>query len=107
MTMTYPIDQDLGDDNLLGCDVASVYARFGAPVSCEHDHGILRLMYESPDTHEARGSVELADGVVMSIAGSLSRSRRHANVPASDRQCRPKRRSDHGQEMVGRPVESV
>lgn len=82
---------DTTDETLLGSDLAAMCARYGAPIRCEHERGILRLMYEGKDVGTSRGFVEIADGVVVSIAGSFASSRHH----------------DCGSEMVGLPVEVV
>tara|TARA_R110002096_G_scaffold1645_18_gene8659 strand:- start:1480 stop:1875 length:396 start_codon:yes stop_codon:yes gene_type:complete len=79
------------EDTLLGSDLAAICARYGAPIRCEHERGVLRLLYEGDDAHPSHGSVELADGVVVSVAGELEGSRHHGS----------------GQEMVGWPVEVV
>lgn len=79
------------EETLLGSDLAAMCARYGAPIRCEHERGILRLMYEGHDVGTSQGSVEMADGVVVSVVGSFAGSRHH----------------DCGQEMVGWPVEVV
>ncbi|MGK0201731.1 MAG: hypothetical protein ACI9S9_000791 [Planctomycetota bacterium] len=57
---------DPRDEALLGADLAAICARYGAPIRCEHERGILRLMYEGDDGGASHGSVEMADGVVHS-----------------------------------------
>jgi len=78
-------------NTLLGSDFAAICARFGAPIRCEHEQGILRLVYEGEDGEKSRGQVELMDGVVTSVAGEL-----HGKV-----------RRGGDQNMVGWPVELV
>lgn len=80
-----------GEQTMLGSDLATIAARYGAPDRCEHEHGILRLMYEGEEAGAHPGAVEMADGVVVSIAGHPSGSRD----------------PDGGHGMVGYPVEVV
>ena len=84
---------DPTDQTLLGSDLAEITARYGAPIRCEHDRGILRLMYEGADAGASagvsQGAVEMADGVAVSIVGDMDGSRPH----------------EPGQEMVGWPIE--
>lgn len=79
------------NETLLGADLAAVCARFGAPVRCEHEHGVLRLVYAGEDGQPSRGQVELVDGVVTAVAGDLHGAGRRGD----------------DQNMVGWPVESV
>lgn len=82
---------DATEQTLLGSDLAAICARFGAPIRCEHEQGILRLVYAGEQGDESRGQVELMDGVVTAIAGRLQG---------------PLRRGGD-QNMVGWPIESV
>lgn len=87
---------DTADKTLLGADFAAVCERYGAPLHCEHERGVLRLAYEGVDGGEVHGAVQLVDGVVTSLAPSIRRSQK----PRTDRE-----HSDRG--MVGAPIEFV
>ncbi|HIE70769.1 MAG TPA: hypothetical protein EYP98_11680 [Planctomycetes bacterium] len=78
-------------ETLLGSDFAAICARFGAPMRCEHEQGVLRLVYGDAEGKPPRGEVELVDGVVTSIAGQLDGAIRRGGE----------------QNMVGWPVELV
>lgn len=57
--MSIPLDQEL-----LGSDFAAVRARYGAPLGCSHEEGVLRLTYLGADGNAVEDAVELVDGVV-------------------------------------------
>jgi len=78
------------EQSLLGLDVAAICERFGAPSGCEHEAGVLRLVYGETGA-EALGHVEMVDGVVTHVAGDLDRSVRRGG----------------DQDLVGWPVEAV
>lgn len=57
--MSIPVDQ-----TLLGSDFAAVCARYGAPLGCSHEEGVLRLTYLGADGNAVPDGIELVDGVV-------------------------------------------
>ena len=83
--MTIPLDQAL-----LGSDFAAVCARYGAPLGCSHEEGLLRLTYLGADGNAVEGAVELADGVVATEHDGL----------------RPTP-SGSGDRCVGQPIECI
>jgi hypothetical protein len=88
--MTDLIDEMHMATELLGSDFAAICARYGAPIRCEHERGVLRLVYEG-ESEQLGGTVDLVDGVVVAMRGTLHGSRHW----------------HRGQEMVGQPVEAV
>ena len=79
------------DETLLGADFAAVHARYGAPLGCEHDRGVLRLTYLGDDGNAVAGAIELADGVAVAVADGI----------------RPSPRGTDGDRFVGEPIERV
>ena len=82
---------DTAVQSLVGGDFAAVCARFGAPLSCRHEAGVLRLTYADDSGQPVDGAVQMVDGVVTAVADSICRSPREC--------C--------GQALIGRPVELV
>ena len=79
------------NQSLLGSDFPAVCARYGAPLGCTHDGGVLRLAYLLEDGSEQPSAIELVDGVVTSVAPGIERSPQAC--------C--------GQELVGLPIEQA
>lgn len=88
--MTHLTNDTPSNESLLGSDFAEICARYGAPMRCEDEPGVLRLVYGGDD-ETPRGQVELMDGVVTAVAGKFGGAIRRGGE----------------QNMVGWPVEAV
>ena len=75
-------------DTLVGSDFAAICARYGAPLACRQERGVLFLIYAGFDGREFE-AVQLVDGVVVAVADRIVRSERECS----------------GQQLVGQPVE--
>jgi hypothetical protein len=89
-TMSTPLDETPLDQPLIGGDFAAVRARYGAPLGCSHEEGVLRLTYLGPDGNAIDGAIELTDGVVATEHVGL-----HPTPTGSGDRC------------VGQPIECI